>query len=145
MLRKLLEKRWPIILICTVLVVAIAGIAVGRSIPSKSVFAHVNADDTGTQIDFFIANSGWIPYQFSCRLQLLCQHPVHGGGRAEGGDAVLADHGQDLLRIEAVEVVDENRCLAQPLTVDLAPAAPLLTPLKSSIRASLWANICKRL
>ena len=69
MLRKLLEKRWPIILICTVLVMAIAGIAVGRSIPSKSVFAHVNADDTGTQIDFFIANSGWIPYQFSCRLQ----------------------------------------------------------------------------
>ena len=53
---------------------------------------------------------------------LLRQHPVHGGGRAEGGDAVLADHWQDLLRIKAVKVVDENRSLTQPLTVDLAPA-----------------------
>ena len=57
MLRRLPKKRWLVILICTVLVVMLTIIAIGRSIPSESVFAHVHADDTGTQIDFLIANS----------------------------------------------------------------------------------------
>jgi len=69
MLRRLLKKRWPVILICTVLVLMIAGAAIGKNTPSESVFAHVNTTDAGTQIDFFIANSGWIPHRFSCRLQ----------------------------------------------------------------------------
>ena len=69
MLRRLLKKRWPVILICTVLVLMIAGASIGRNTPSEAVFARVSADDTGTQIDFFIANSGWIPHRFSCRLQ----------------------------------------------------------------------------
>ena len=69
MLRRLLKKRWLVVLICTVLVVMLTSIAIGRSIPSESVFAHVHADDAGTQIDFLIANSGWIPYQFDCKMQ----------------------------------------------------------------------------
>ena len=52
---------------------------------------------------------------------LLDQHPVHSRRRAEGGDIVLCKQGQDLLRIKAVKVVDENACLAQPLAVELAP------------------------
>ena len=52
---------------------------------------------------------------------LLDQHPVHGRRCAEGGNIVFFEHGQDLLRIEAVKVIDKDRCLAQPLAIKLAP------------------------
>ena len=52
---------------------------------------------------------------------LLDKHTVHGGRRAEGGDVELLEHGQNLLGVKAVKVIDEHRSLAQPLAVKLAP------------------------
>ena len=52
---------------------------------------------------------------------LLGQHPVHGGRCAEGRDLILGEQRQDLLCIEAVEVIYEDGCLAEPLTVNLTP------------------------
>ena len=52
---------------------------------------------------------------------VLDKHAVHGGRRAEGGDLILCEQGQDVVGVESVEVVDEQGRLAQPLAVDLAP------------------------
>ena len=52
---------------------------------------------------------------------LLDQHAQHGGRRAEGGDIVLLEQGQNFLRVEAVKVIGEHGGLAQPLAVQLAP------------------------
>ena len=52
---------------------------------------------------------------------LLDQHAVHGRRRAKCRDVVLREHRKDVLSMEAVEVVHEDRRLAQPLAVELAP------------------------
>ena len=52
---------------------------------------------------------------------LLDQHAVHGGRCAKCRDMVLCEHRKDVLRVEAVEIVHEDRRLAQPLAVELAP------------------------
>ena len=55
------------------------------------------------------------------RQILLDEHAVHRGRRAERGDVILGEHGQDLRGVEAVKVVGEDRAFAQPLAVELAP------------------------
>ena len=52
---------------------------------------------------------------------VLDEHPVHRGRRAEGGDVIFRKQRQNLLGVEAVEVVDEDGRLAEPLAVELAP------------------------
>ena len=52
---------------------------------------------------------------------LLDEHPVHRRRCAECRDLVLGEHRQDLLRVEAREVVGEDRAFAEPLPVQLAP------------------------
>ena len=54
------------------------------------------------------------------------QHTQHSGRCAEGGDVVLCEHGQNVVFVETIEVVDEDRAFTQPLTVELAPQG--LTP-----------------
>ena len=51
----------------------------------------------------------------------LDQHSEHGGRRAEGGDVVFGEHGQDVGGVEAVEIIGENGAFGQPLAVELAP------------------------
>ena len=52
---------------------------------------------------------------------LLNEHPVHGGRCTEGGDVIFGKHGQDLLSVKPVKIIDKDRTLAEPLTVELAP------------------------
>ena len=52
---------------------------------------------------------------------LLDHHAVHGGGRAERRDIVFGEHGQNLMGVEPLEIVDKDRALAEPLAVELAP------------------------
>ena len=52
---------------------------------------------------------------------LFDEHAVHGGRRAESRYMVLGEERQDLVGVEAVEVVDEYGGLVEPLSVELAP------------------------
>lgn len=61
--------RRILIALAIITALVLIGSAIGRNIPSGSVFAHVRTDDTGMQIEFLIANSAMVPYQFSYRLQ----------------------------------------------------------------------------
>ena len=45
------------------------------------------------------------------------------GRRAERSDAVFCQHGEQIVRVEAVEIVHKERRPAQPLAIELAPAA----------------------
>ena len=51
----------------------------------------------------------------------LHHHTVHGGRAAKRGDAVAGDQIQDLIGMEAVEVVREHARLHEPLAIVLAP------------------------
>ena len=52
---------------------------------------------------------------------LLNEHTVHSRRRAESGNLIFCKHGQNLLCIKAVKVVDKVCRLTQPLAVELAP------------------------
>ena len=51
----------------------------------------------------------------------LHHHAVHGGRAAQRGDPVTGDQIQDLISVEAVEVVREHASLHEPLAIVLAP------------------------
>ena len=51
----------------------------------------------------------------------LHHEAVHGGRAAERGHAVARDEPQDLVGVEAVEIVGEHACFHKPLAVVLAP------------------------
>ena len=51
----------------------------------------------------------------------LHHHAVHGGRAAQRGNPVSRDEVQDLVAIEAIEIVREDAGLHEPLTVVLAP------------------------
>ena len=54
---------------------------------------------------------------------LARQHAPHGGRAAERGDVVGLDEVQDLVAVEAVEVVDQLATFHKPLPIELAPGA----------------------
>ncbi len=52
---------------------------------------------------------------------LLDEHAVHRRRRTKRGDTVFREHRQHLFGMEPVEIVDENRTFAEPLSVKLTP------------------------
>ena len=52
---------------------------------------------------------------------LLDHHAQHRRRRAERRDMMLCEHRQDLRGVEPVEIVNEDRALAQPLAVKFPP------------------------
>ncbi|MBE5796638.1 MAG: hypothetical protein E7327_04580 [Clostridiales bacterium] len=61
--------RRILIALAIITVLVLIGSAIGRNIPSSAFFARVQADDAGVQVEFFLANSAMVPYQFSSKVQ----------------------------------------------------------------------------